>query len=76
MSEIPADIRAKAEALLDAMAWTRGSPPLGGLKSDIAGMLRDAIAEALMAERERCAKIAGDYDSLAAQAILYEREAP
>lgn len=47
---IPDDIRAKAEALVNGMEWSGDSPHLDGLQ--------DAIADALMAERERCAKIA------------------
>ena len=77
MSETPADIRATANRLVHEFNadWYQD-----GLLDQEQGdaekaSAEQAIAEALMAERERCAKIAGDYDSLAAEAILYEREA-
>jgi hypothetical protein len=49
MSDTPEDIRATAERLINEMDWTGDSPHLDGLQM--------AIAEALIAERERCYRI-------------------
>ncbi|PAQ03712.1 hypothetical protein LRP31_25560 [Mesorhizobium mediterraneum] len=51
MSEIPDDIDASVRAVFEKAAPNLFAP-----------LLWDAIAEALMAERERCAKIAEDDD--------------
>ena len=48
MSDIPADIRAKAEKLAETVIYSGPGDILAA----------DLIAEALMEERERCAKIA------------------
>jgi len=54
MSDIPDDIRATAAAI--AAKANECCYRMDGYEEDI----RDQIAEALMAERERCAKIAED----------------
>ncbi|MBB5663210.1 hypothetical protein GGE68_001386 [Rhizobium leguminosarum] len=62
MGEMPDDIRDTAEELVesvtDRVAGDRGPMPVGGWK----GEFSRAIAEAILAERERCAKIAESLD--------------
>jgi hypothetical protein len=57
MSEIPEDILAKAETVYDVLETT--SPHYQGSQAERLDIR--VIARAIMEERERCARIAGEY---------------
>jgi hypothetical protein len=67
MSEIPADILKAAEDALKRVRWSRESADFSSV--------RDAVAAAILAERERCAKIAEAFDHGVYAALAIRGEA-